>query len=63
MAVKGKFLGPTKGNKALNPNRSTGGGGSGESHTKGPGGKFIGPGRGNHQLPINRTAGAGGKKK
>lgn len=57
--MKGKFLGPTKGNRDLNTNRSTGGGGSGESHKGGAGlgGKFAGGTKGNRDLPIDRTAG------
>ena len=56
--MQGKFLGDTKGNRDLPVNRSTGGGGSGESHMGGvSGGKFIGETKGNRDLPINRTAG------
>ena len=55
--MKGKFLGPTKGNRDLNTNRTTGGGGSGESHGGSPSGKFLGPTKGNRDLPIDRTAG------
>lgn len=57
--MKGKFLGPTKGNRDLSTNRSAGGGGSGESHKGGAGlgGKFSGGTKGNRDLPINRTAG------
>lgn len=55
--MKSKFLGETKGNRDLNTNRSTGGGGSGESHAKGAGGgKFIGETKGNRDLPINRSS-------
>lgn len=58
--MKGKFLGDTKGNRDLSTNRSTGGGGSGESHSKGAGaGKFIGETKGNRDLPINRSQGGG----
>lgn len=55
--MKGKFLGDTKGNRDLNTNRSTGGGGSGESHSGSPSGKWLGPTKGNRDLPPNRTAG------
>ena len=56
--MKGKFLGDTKGNRDLSINRSSGGGGSGESHSKGAGGgKYVGETKGNRDLPINRTAG------
>lgn len=55
-----KFLGHTKGNRDLNTDRSTGGGGSGESHTKGVGSsKFIGDTKGNRDLPIDRSSGGG----
>jgi len=55
--MKGKFLGDTKGNRDLNTNRSTGGGGSGESHMKKSSSKFCGPTKGNKDVPPNRTAG------
>jgi len=55
--MKGKFLGDTKGNRDLNTNRSTGGGGSGESHSGVSSSKFCGPTKGNRDLPIDRTAG------
>lgn len=56
--MKGKFLGETKGNRDLNTNRTTGGGGSGESHKGGAGlgGKFAGETKGNKDLPPNRTS-------
>jgi hypothetical protein len=60
MAISGKFLGETKGNRDLHCNRSTGeGGGSGESHKGGAGlgGKFAGVTKGNKDLPIDRTQG------
>lgn len=59
--MQGKFLGETKGNRDLAVNRSTGGGGSGESHMSGVGGgKFVGETKGNRDLPINRSAGGKG---
>lgn len=61
MAISGKFLGDTKGNRDLHCNLSTGsGGGSGESHSGSPSGKFLGPTKGNTDLPIDRTSGTGG---
>ena len=57
MPYSGKFLGETKGNANLPTNRSTGGGGSGESHGGKPGSKFIGETKGNRDLPINRSSG------
>jgi hypothetical protein len=53
---KDKFLGPTKGNRDRNINRSAGGGGSGESHAKNSNaGKFLGPTKGNRDLPNKRS--------
>lgn len=52
-----KFLGETKGNRDLHCNRSSGGGGSGESHSSGVSGKFLGHTKGNRDLPINRSSG------
>lgn len=61
MAISGKFLGDTKGNRDLHCNLSTGsGGGSGESHSSVSSGKFIGTTKGNTDLPIDRTKGMGG---
>lgn len=60
MPISGKFLGDTKGNRDLNHNRSTGGGGSGESHSGSVSGKFLGNTKGNRDLPINRTSGVKG---
>lgn len=55
--MKDKFLGETKGNRDLNPNRSTGGGGSGESHTFNTS-KYAGaPTKGNKDLPPDRSSG------
>lgn len=54
-----KFLGDTKGNRDLKPNRTVCGGGSGESHAPGGnlGGKFAGGTKGNRDLKPDRTAG------
>lgn len=61
MAISGKFLGGTKGNRDLHCNLSTGsGGGSGEPHSGFSSGKFLGPTKGNTDLPIDRTTGTGG---
>jgi len=60
MAVSGKFLGDTKGNRDVATNRTSGSnGGSGESHKGGAGlgGKFAGGTKGNTDLPTNRTSG------
>lgn len=54
-----KFLGETKGNRDLKPNRSGELGGSGEGHSSGPSSKFIGETKGNRDLPINRSHGVG----
>jgi hypothetical protein len=61
MSDKSKFLGDTKGTRDLHCNRSTGGGGAGESHSGSPSGKFLGETKGNRDLPINRSSGVGGK--
>ena len=57
-----KFLGETKGNRDLKPNRSGETGGSGEGHSGGPSSKFIGSTKGNRDLPPDRTSGVGGGK-
>lgn len=54
--MKGKFLGETKGNRDLNPNRTQGGGGSGESGKGTPSGKWLGPTKGNKDFPPNRSS-------
>lgn len=60
MGISGKFLGDTKGNRDLNHNRSTGGGGSGESHSGKPSSKYIGETKGNRDLKTDRTSGVSG---
>jgi hypothetical protein len=63
MAISGKFLGDTKGNRDLGICLSDGsGGGSGESHSGKPSSKFIGETKGNRDLKINRTEGVVGGK-
>lgn len=62
MAISGKFLGDTKGNRDLHCDRSAGGGGSGESHGGKPSSKFIGTTKGNTDLKIDRSSGVEGGK-
>jgi hypothetical protein len=60
--MKGKFLGDTKGNGNLKPNRSDGdsNGGSGESHSSKGASKFCGPTKGNSDLQPDRSSGVAG---
>lgn len=61
MSDRSKFLGDTKGNANLRPDRSSGGnGGSGDSHSGSPSGKFLGETNGNTNLKPDRSSGTGG---
>ncbi len=61
MSISGKFLGDTKGNANLRPDRTSGSnGGSGDSHEGTPSSKFLGTTKGNTDLPIDRSKGTGG---
>lgn len=63
MSDRSKFLGDTKGNANLPPDRTNGsGGGSGDSHSGVPSGKFLGSTCGNTNLKPDRTSGTGGGK-
>ena len=57
--IQGKFLGDTKGNADLEPDRSYEDklGGSGEPHSAGPNTKWIGHTKGNYDLPPDRSSG------